>query len=128
MLTASYTSFILDRLVKKGYDVGQLSMHKHQLIMGNRGAPSQLLAIHLDTFESKSVEDVIKDVMEVLERVKVKHHGVIVVEAPPDARWTGSNISLEDIEKEKIKKRQHRPPYLTLVRPPKEEPLPEKRD
>lgn len=121
MLTSSYTSFILGKLVRKGYKVSYLSPNKEQLIVGGKDAPSQMLGLKLETSEAKSVEKVYDDVIDVVNNVKVKHFGVIVITGGASASWIGSNISLSGIQKSKTKKKPLRKPsYLTLIKTPTE--------
>lgn len=122
MLTSSYTSLITGKLVRKGYKVSHLSPSKEKLIIGSKDAPSQMLGIKLETNESKSTSNVYDDVIDVVNNIKAKHFGIIIIQGGVAASWDGSNISLSEIQKPKTKKPTRRPNYLTLIKTPQEQP------
>lgn len=118
MLTASYASMITGRLVKRGFVVGALN--PGTLVLGTKDNPSAVMAIFLDHNTAKDVSTVLADVKQVLSDLKVKYHSIVITPASSNASWTGSNISLKEIEDAKAKKGQQRS-HLRLVPQPKKE-------
>ena len=117
MLTSSYSSMVIGKLVRHGYVVGP--QDPELPVLGTKDNPATLLAIFLEHADNKENNEVLDDVEEVLARLKVKYHSVIVSEVA-NATWAGSNISLKEIEETKAKKVQQRS-HLRLVPQPKEE-------
>lgn len=115
MLTSSYTSLILGKLVRKGYKVGAISAD--YLVLGSKDCPSHMMGIRLETSKAKSMEDVFADVVSVIDNVKAKHFGIVATNGD-SAKWVGSNISLSEIQKSKTKKSLRKPSYLTLIKTP----------
>lgn len=119
MLTASYASMIVGKLVKKGFTVGPI-LPQDDLVLGGKDTPSALMALILDRVDEKDISKILNTVKQVLADLKVKYHSIVISGATGTATWSGSNISLKEIEEVKAKKVQQRS-HLRLVPQPKKE-------
>lgn len=116
MLTASYVSMVVGKLVRQGYTVGPLD--PEMPVLGTKDNPAAVLAIFLDHADDKGNNEVLNDIEEVLARLKVKYHSIVISEAGASC-CVGSNISLKELQENKPKRVQRS--YLRLVPQPKKE-------
>lgn len=94
LLTGAYTNSIIGELVQAGYSVGPLNLDDPPL---GDSPMSALLTLevsfegHFQSEEESDEESFIEDLQEILKKIGVRYHSIVVV-GDEGFAWRGSNI------------------------------------
>lgn len=93
VITPLYLDNIIAGMVKKGYGVRPIASNGEWYV-GKKDSPAAVISLLITTSsETASASQIHKDVVSVIDTIKILHYSIIV-SAMTDCAWSGSNMVL----------------------------------